>query len=98
GGPRTYPSYPTGWTQAGSTPFRQTKGTVFEGGTHVPLVMRWPAHIKTPGAIRPQFSFVDDLTPTVLEAAGIQPPDTLNGITQIPLDGTSLAYTWLAEN
>ncbi|MSU66354.1 MAG: arylsulfatase [Opitutus sp.] len=97
GGPLTYPTYPTGWTQAGGTPWRMTKGTVFEGGTHVPLIMRWPARIKTAGALRPQFSFVNDLAPTVLEASGINAPASLGTVAQIPLDGTSLAYTWQAD-
>ena len=84
--PLSYPTYPTGWTMAGNTPFRLTKGTAHEGGTRVPLIVRWPARIRDAGAIRHQFHHVVDLMPTVLEAAGAPLP--------AGLAGTSLAYSW----
>ncbi|MBL9200129.1 MAG: arylsulfatase [Opitutaceae bacterium] len=86
GGPLSYPTYPTGWTMAGNTPFRLTKGAAHEGGTRVPLIVRWPARIRDAGAIRHQFHHVVDLMPTVLEAAGAPAP--------AGLAGTSLAYSW----
>ncbi len=87
GGPLSYPTYPTGWTMAGNTPFRLTKGTAHEGGVRVPLIMHWPARLRDAGAIRHQFHHVVDLMPTVLEAVGAPAPAP-------PLAGTSLAYTW----
>ncbi len=30
------------WPDGGMTPFRATKGTVFEGGFRVPAIVRWP--------------------------------------------------------
>ena len=89
-----YPTYPTGWTMAGNTPFKRTKGTTHEGGSRTPLVMSWPARIKPDAAVRPQFHDVVDLLPTILEAAGTPPPKVLDGRTQTPLAGTSMAYTW----
>lgn len=94
GGAHTYPTYPTGWTMAGNTPFRLTKGTVHEGGIRVPLIMRWPGGIKDAGGIRTQYHNVTDLLPTILGAAGVTPPPVLDGRDQLPLAGTSMAYTW----
>ena len=34
------------WPDGGMTPFRATKGTVFEGGFRVPCIARWPGHIR----------------------------------------------------
>ncbi len=94
GSPTAYPTYPTGWTMAGNTPFRRTKGTTHEGGSRVPLIMRWPARIKPDATVRPQFHDVVDLLPTILEAAGTTAPKNLDGRAQPPLAGTSMAYTW----
>lgn len=92
--PQTYPTYPTGWTMAGCTPFRRTKGTTHEGGVRVPLIMRWPAGIKDAGGVRSQFHSVVDLMPTILETAGVKAPAMLDGREQPTLDGTSMSYTW----
>ena len=86
GGPLSYPTYPTGWTMAGNTPFRLTKGTAHEGGTRVPLIVRWPTRIRDAGTVRDQFHHVVDLMPTVLEAADAPAP--------AGLAGTSLTYSW----
>ena len=91
---KSYSTYPTGWTMAGNTPFRLTKGTTFEGGVRVPLIMRWPGHIPATGEVRPQFHDVIDLLPTVLESAGVVPPAVLAGHAQQSLPGTSMTYTW----
>lgn len=101
GGPKTFPSYAIGWTQAGNTPWRSTKGTLFEGGTRVPLIIRWPARIATQGGVRSQYHFVTDLAPTILEAATA--PASKSGMDSTPdhaaaLDGVSLAYSWPATN
>jgi hypothetical protein len=57
-------------------------------------VIDWPARIKAKGEIRSQFTYVTDIAPTVLEAAGLPFPKSVNGTTQKPFDGTSLAYTF----
>ena len=38
------------WPDGGMTPFKATKGTVFEGGFRVPCIVRWPGKIK-PGTV-----------------------------------------------
>ena len=50
------------------------------------------------GGIRRQFHHVIDIVPTILEATGIPAPDTINGIQQRPIEGTSMAYTWDKAN
>ena len=94
GSPLTFGTYPLGWTQAGNTPFRSTKGFVDAGGVRVPLIYHWPARIERAGEIRPQFHFVTDVTATLLDVARIQIPETFNGIPQLPLHGVSMAYSW----
>jgi hypothetical protein len=60
--------------------------------------MSWPGHIKDLGGIRRQFSHVIDIAPTILEASGIPQPETIKGIKQSPMEGTSMAYTWDKAN
>ncbi|MBI5692953.1 MAG: arylsulfatase [Verrucomicrobia bacterium] len=97
GGPLTYPTYPIGWTQAGNTPFRRTKGSVHEGGVRVPLIAHWPARITDAGGRRGQFHHVVDLLPTLLEVSRLPAPAELGGRRQLPLAGASLAYTWPSD-
>lgn len=94
GSPSTYNHYPLGWAQAGNTPFQWYKRWVHAGGVRDPLIVRWPGHIPDPGAIRNQYHHVVDVTPTVLEAVGIEAPGELRGEPQLPLEGTSFAYTF----
>jgi arylsulfatase len=68
------------------------------GGTAQGVAMSWPGHINDVGGIRRQFHHVIDIVPTILEAAGIPAPDTINGIKQLPIEGVSMAYTWDKAN
>ncbi len=94
GSPSTYNHYPIGWAQAGNTPFQWYKRWVHAGGVRDPLIVRWPGHIPDPGAIRSQYHHVVDVTPTVLEAVGIEAPSELRGEPQLSMEGTSFAYTF----
>jgi arylsulfatase len=85
--------YPIGWAQAGNTPLKRYKQNTHGGGIRDPLIISWPARIADGGAVLPQYCHVSDLMPTVLELIGIEPPAQIAGITQSPLEGTSLAYT-----
>jgi arylsulfatase len=94
GGPETFPHMAAGWAVAGDTPFMWTKQVASNfGGTRNPLVVSWPARIKTRG-LRSQFQHVVDIAPTVLEAAGLPEPKTVNGVPQTPMEGVSFAYTF----
>ncbi len=57
------------WPDGGMTPFRATKGTVFEGGFRVPCIVRWPGHIK-PGTVENGIFSGLDWFPTLCAAAG----------------------------
>jgi arylsulfatase A-like enzyme len=93
GGFRAYNHYPWGWAWAGNTPFKLWKRYAWLGGVRTPLVIRWPGHIADVGGVRSQFAHAIDLTPTVLEAVGVAAPETVGGITQLPMDGISLGPT-----
>jgi arylsulfatase len=95
GGPLTYNHYAVGWAHAMDTPMQWTKQVASHfGGTRNGMVMSWPAKIKDKGGLRSQFCHLIDIVPTIYEAAGITPPDVLDGVEQKPIEGTSLAYTF----
>jgi arylsulfatase len=98
GGPRFYNHYPAGWAQAGNTPFRYWKQETHEGGVHDPMIVSWPARIRDGGSIRRQFEHVVDVTPTVLQATGIDAPATLGGVAQMPMEGTSMLATFASAD
>jgi arylsulfatase len=99
GSERTFPHFAAGWAWAMDTPFKWVKQVPSHfGGTAQGVVMSWPGHINDKGGIRRQFSHVIDVMPTILEAVGIEQPDTINGIKQIPIEGVSMAYTWDKTN
>jgi len=95
GGPNAFGHFAAGWAVAGNTPFEWTKQVASNfGGTRNPLVIHWPARIKAKGELRSQFQHVVDVAPTVLEAAGLPEPKTVNGVTQSPMEGVSMVYTF----
>jgi len=57
------------WPDGGMTPFRATKGTVFEGGFRVPAIIRWPGKVK-PGTVENGLFSGLDWFPTLVAAAG----------------------------
>ena len=57
------------WPDGGMTPFKATKGTVFEGGFRVPCIARWPGKIK-PGTVENGIFSGLDWFPTLCAAAG----------------------------
>jgi arylsulfatase len=88
GGPLWHNNYPWGWTIAGNTPFRRWKREVHEGGVADPLIVHWPKRIPEPG-FRRQYVHAVDFVPTVLEAAGLDAPESIGGIAQRPIEGVS---------
>ncbi|MDF5716028.1 MAG: arylsulfatase [Rhizonema sp. NSF051] len=95
GSPKTFNHYHAAWAWAGTTPFQWTKQIASHfGGTRNPLIITWGNRIKDRGGIRNQFHHVIDITPTILEAAGITVPTEVNGVKQQKLEGTSLLYTF----
>jgi arylsulfatase A-like enzyme len=57
------------WPDGGMTPFKATKGTIFEGGFRVPCIIRWPGHVK-PGTVENGIFSGLDWFPTLTAAAG----------------------------
>jgi arylsulfatase A-like enzyme len=94
GGFRAYNHYAWGWAWAGNTPLRLWKRYTWLGGVRTPLVVHWPAGAGAAGEVRPQFCHAIDLFPTVLDAAGVRAPATVDGVAQQPLDGASLVPTF----
>ena len=94
GGPTTFPHFAIGWAWAGNTPFQWTKQVASHfGGTRNGMVLHWPKGIKAKGEVRSQFHHVIDVAPTVLEAAKLPQPKTVNGVEQRPMDGVSMLYS-----
>jgi arylsulfatase A-like enzyme len=94
GGPDTYNHYPVGWAWAFNTPFKMWKRYNFEGGVADPLIVSWPAGIKANAELRHQFCHATDLVPTIYQCLGLELPETVKGFPQIPLEGTSLRYSF----
>jgi arylsulfatase len=90
GGEDTYQSYGAAWANLSNTPFRLYKHWVHEGGIATPLIACWPDKITDRGALRHTPGQLPDIMATVLDAAGIQYPDTFHGVPILPLEGTSL--------
>ncbi len=58
------------------------------------MVVAWPDRITPSGEVRSQFTHCIDIAPTVLEAVGLPEPETVDGIGQEPMDGTSFLATF----
>lgn len=95
GGPMTYAHYAAGWAVAGDSPFTWTKQVASSyGGTRNGMVVHWPKAIKGKGELRSQWHHVIDIAPTILEAAGLPEPKTVNGVPQTPIEGVSMLYSF----
>ena len=95
GGPMSYPHFHAGWAVATNSPFQWTKQVASHyGGTRNPLVVHWPDGIQAKGEIRSQWHHVTDIAPTVMEAAGLPFPNSVNGAIQKPFEGVSLIYSF----
>jgi arylsulfatase A-like enzyme len=98
GGTKAYNHYAWGWTWAGNTPFRRWKRETYRGGSTDPFVVAWPAGMSARGEVRTQYAHAVDMTPTVLDALGIEPPETIRGVVQSLLEGVSFAHTFDAPD
>ena len=90
-----YNHYPVGWAHAMDTPYQWTKQVASHwGGTRNGMAVRWPKGIKSKGQVHKQFHHVIDIAPTILEAAGLPQPVQVHGVTQKPIEGVSMNYSF----
>lgn len=95
GTPSSYSHYPASWALALDTPYQWAKQVASHyGGTRNGLIMHWPKGIKETGAVRDQWHHCIDITPTILEAAGIPAPHSVDGVPQKPMEGVAMNYTF----
>lgn len=91
GTPRAYNHYSVGWAHAMDTPYQWTKQVASHwGGTRNGTIVHWPNGVEAKGEVRSQFAHVIDVAATVLDAAGIPEPTSVNGVQQMPLHGRSM--------
>ncbi|QDT30095.1 Arylsulfatase [Gimesia panareensis] len=64
-------------------PWRGFKGSLYEGGIRVPLVVRWPGHIA-PGEVTDHLSAFWDVMPTIAQLTGTKAPADIDGISFVP--------------
>ena len=84
-----------GWAWALDSPFQWMKQVASHfGGTRNAMALSWPKKIRDAGGLREQFHHVIDLVPTIYELVGIEAPTHVNGIEQMPIHGTSMAYSF----
>ena len=96
GGPESYPAlrgrlgpcdgHPVSVDQAGRVALRRHHATA--------LSCTGPPESTAKGELRHQFHHVIDIAPTILELAGLPAPTMVHGVTQAPIEGVSLAYTF----
>ncbi|MFF2235224.1 sulfatase-like hydrolase/transferase [Streptomyces anulatus] len=95
GTPEAFNHDAVGWAHAMDTPYQWTKQVASHwGGTRNGTILHWPSRIRAAGENRRRFSHLIDVAPTVLEAAGIPEPTTVNGVQQSPMEGVSMLYSF----
>ncbi|TWU42940.1 Sulfatase [Novipirellula aureliae] len=65
-------------------PFPRCKGNLYDGGTRVPLAIRWPSKVPIGRRVSDLVSLTD-LAPTFLEAAGVRVPAQMTGRSLLPI-------------
>jgi arylsulfatase A-like enzyme len=91
GSDASYPGYQAGWAWAMNTPLRWVKQYAsMLGAVRNGMVLSWKGRVANPGAVCARFGHLNDMAPTILEAAGLPAPRTVNGVVQKPFDGQSL--------
>lgn len=86
----TYLAYLKPWANVSNTPFIKYKNFLYEGGIATPLIIAWPAGIKTKGAIRNNTGHAIDILPTLTDLAGVTYPKQYNDRPITPVSGISL--------
>jgi len=74
----SYVNYGPGWATASGAPLTLYKGSASEGGMRVPFFIYYPEKLQI-GATTGAFAYVTDVTPTLLELAGVEAPKGVHG-------------------
>lgn len=90
GGVDTRFSYGSAWANLSNTPWRLYKHYSHEGGISSPLIVHWPAGIKTRGQWRTQPGHIIDVMATLVDVAGATYPQTRAGVPVLMMEGVSL--------
>jgi arylsulfatase len=90
GGEDTYQSCGVPWANVSNTPFRLYKHWVHEGGIATPLIVHWPAEVKTGGELRRRPGQLPDVMATCVDVSGAKYPKEHDGREVLPLEGHSL--------
>jgi arylsulfatase A-like enzyme len=92
---KTYNHYPVGWAHAMCTPFQWTKQVASHyGGTRNGMVISWPKGIAAKNELRNQWHHCIDIVPTIYDVVGLPQPASVNGVTQKPIEGVSMKYSF----
>lgn len=83
-------SYGSAWAGLSNTPWRLYKHYSHEGGISSPLIVHWPAGIKTRGQWRTQPGHIIDVMATLVDVAGASYPQARAGVRTLPMEGVSL--------
>jgi arylsulfatase A-like enzyme len=73
---------PTGFID--NHPLRRGKGSAYEGGTRVPMIVKWPG-VTRPGSSSDEPVCTVDFLPTILDIAGQPPQAGLDGQSLVPI-------------
>lgn len=71
-------------TADNGTACSQAKASAYDWGCHVPFAIRWPGKVK-PGMVVEDFTGLQDVAPTLLEAAGAEVPSTMSARSLVPV-------------
>ena len=59
------------------------KGSMYEGGLRVPMIVRWPGKVAA-GSVSDHVTYFPDVMPTLAELAGVEAPEGIDGISMVP--------------
>ncbi len=79
-----------GWAQASMSPSRMFKGFTAEGGIRSPFLVKLPGEMRNAGTMNHSFFHVRDIMPTILDLAGLEHPQEIDGRQVVPMQGTSV--------
>jgi arylsulfatase len=86
-----------GWANLSNAPLRKSKIFVHEGGICTPLIVHWPTGIASKNEFRRSPAHIIDITPTLLEVAGVQKPADYRGVPIPAAPGTSLLASFAQD-